>query len=107
MKTNSTQQEILIITGTSFSTREWCERTDEGQNQFTEKEQLQNACWNGLVQEMLPEICTQTVDNQKLWLWQVTEAGSFIDLELGEIPAEIEKYHSVNPYLSLPLQVLS
>jgi len=26
MKTNSTQQEILLLTGTTFSKREWCEK---------------------------------------------------------------------------------
>jgi len=107
MKTNSTQQEILLITGTSFSSRQWCEKNDTGQNQFTDKEQLQNACWNGLLQEMLPEICKPTAEDKNLYLWQITEATSFIELELGEVPGEIEKYHSINPYSFLPLQLLS
>jgi hypothetical protein len=102
MKTNSTQQEILLITGTGFSARQWCEKNDQGQNQFTEKEQLQNACWNGLLPEMLPEICKPAKDKD-LYLWQITEATSFINLELGEVPGEIEKYHSINPYYFLPL----
>jgi hypothetical protein len=107
MKTNSTQQEILLMTGTSFSSRQWCEKNDSAQNQFTDKEQLQNACWNGLLQEMLPEICKPTAEDKNLYLWQITEAKSFIDLELGEVPGEIEKNHSINPYSFLPLQLLS
>jgi hypothetical protein len=107
MKTNSTQQEILLMTGTSFSSRQWCEKNDAAQNQFTNKEQLQNACWNGLLQEMLPEICKPTADNKNLYLWQITEGTSFIDLELGEVPGEIEKNYSINPYSFLPLQSLS
>lgn len=107
MKTNSTQQEILLMTGTSFSSRQWCEKTDPVQNNFTDKEQLQNACWNGLLQEMLPEICKPTAEDKNLYLWQITEASSFIDLELGEVPGEIEKIYSINPYSFLPLQSLS
>ncbi len=107
MKTNSTQQEVLLMTGTSFSSRQWCEKTDQGQNNFTNKEQLQNACWNGLLQEMLPEICKPTAENKNLYLWQITEAKSFIDLELGEVPEEIEKNHSINPYSFLPAQLFS
>src|SRR6266513_1191763 len=106
MKTNSTQQEILLMTGTHFSSRQWCEKNSPVQDHLTDKEQLQNACWNGLLQEMLPEICKPTAENKNLYLWQITEATSFIDLELGEVPGEIEKYHSINPYLSLPLQSL-
>jgi hypothetical protein len=107
MKTNSTQQEILLMTGTSFSSRQWCEKTDFAQNYFTDKEQLQNACWNGLLQDMLPEICKPTAEDKKLYLWQITEATSFIELELGEVPGEIEKNHSINPHSFLPLQLLS
>ena len=107
MKTNSTQQEILLMTGTSFSSRQWCEKPDPVQNHFTDKEQLQNACWNGLLQEMLPEICKPATGNKNLYLWQITEANSFIELELGEVPGEIEKYRSINPYSFLSLQLLS
>jgi hypothetical protein len=107
MKTNSTQQEILLMTSTSFSSKQWCEKNDAAQNHFTDKEQLQNACWNGLLQEMLPEICKPTAENKNLYLWQINEAKSFIELELGEVPGEIEKSHSINPYSFLPLQSLS
>ena len=94
------------MTGTSFSSGQWCGKTDL-QKQFTDREELQNACWNGLLQEMLPEIYKPAADNKNLYLWQITEATSFIDLELGEVPGEIEKYHSINPYSFLPLQSLS
>jgi len=107
MKTNSTQQEILLMTGTRFSSRQWCEKNSPAQDHLTDKEQLQNACWNGLLQEMLPEICKPTAEDKNLYLWQITEAKSFIDLELGEVPGEIEKNHSINPYLFLPSQLLS
>lgn len=42
MKPNSTQQEILLITGTSFSSRQCYQKDDENnQNNLTEKEQLE------------------------------------------------------------------
>ena len=41
MITNSTQQEILLLTGTSFSSREFNEISDgTNSNQLTEKEKI-------------------------------------------------------------------
>lgn len=109
MKTNSTQQqEILLMTGTSFSSRQWSKKDDEGKQKIlSEREQLEEACWNGMLQYMLPEICEQTEGNKKLYLWQIKEAASFIELDLGEIPEEKEKYFSIDPYLFMPLTFLS
>ncbi len=107
MKTNSTQQEILLITGTSFSSREFCETTDGiNYNHLTEKERLELACWNGLLPEILPEIFEQH-SLKKLYLWEIREASSFIELELGEIHLELEKEFSIDPYSFLPMQMLS
>ena len=86
MKTTYIQQEILLIMGTTFSIRQWCEKDPGKQNNLTEKEQLEEACWNGLLPEMMPEICEIPEGNKKLFLWQIKEGKSFIELELGEIP---------------------
>ena len=108
MKTNFTQQEILLVTGTSFSSREFSETTDGiNYNHLTEKEKLEVACWNGLVPEMLPEIFKQHSVNKKLYLWEIREASSFIELELGEKYIEFEKQFSLDPYSFLPLQIMS
>jgi hypothetical protein len=107
MKTNSTQQEILLMTGTTFSSRQFSDRDDEGKKSgLSEREQLEEACWNGLLPEMLPEIYEQTGD-KKLYMWQITEAASFIEIELGELPEEKEKHFSIDPYAFLPLKFLS
>jgi hypothetical protein len=108
MKTTFAQQEILLMTGTSFSSRQWCEKNDQDdQNHLTEKEQLEEACWNGLLPEILPEIYGKACGATKLYLWQIKEAVSFIEIELGELPAEKEKYFSIDPYSFLQMQSLS
>jgi len=104
---NSTQQEILLMTGTTFSARQWCEKDGGKQNNLTEKEQLKEACWNGLLQEMLPGIWEQTEENKKLFLWQIREGKSFIELELGELPEEKDSYFSIDPYSFMHQQLLS
>ncbi|MEO8568827.1 MAG: hypothetical protein ABI419_06820 [Ginsengibacter sp.] len=108
MKTIFTQQEILLVTGTSFSLQEFSETSDGlNYNHLSEKEKLEIACWNGLLPAMLPEIFQQHEVNKKLYLWEIREASSFIELELGEIHLEMEKQHSIDPYSFMPLQVFS
>ena len=49
MKTKSTQQEVLLITGTRFSSRQCQDKKDAGNpNRLTDNEMLEDACWNGL-----------------------------------------------------------
>ncbi|HZE84823.1 MAG TPA: hypothetical protein VE035_10980 [Puia sp.] len=98
MKTTSTQHEILLITGTSFASSLRVLKDDPGKDRFTEKEQLEEACWNGLLQEMLPEVYTKIDGAGILYLWQIREAAFFLELEIGEFPAEIDKFYSVDPY---------
>ena|SRR6266516_7903015 len=108
MKTNSTQLEILLMTGTTFSSRQCYQKDDEvNQHDLTEREQLEEACWNGLLKQMLPEIYEQTIGDKKLYMWQIWEAGSFIEIELGELPEEKEKFFSIDPYTFLPVKLLS
>jgi hypothetical protein len=106
MKTNSTQQEILLMTGTTFSTREWCER-ENGKKNLSEKEQLEQACWNGLLPEILPEVYVNSEDQKKLFLWQIKQGNSFIELDMGETPEETDKQFSIDPYAFMHLQLMS
>jgi hypothetical protein len=108
MAANYTQQEILLVTGTSFSCGKFHETSDGlSYNHLSEKEKLEVACWNGLLPAMLPEIFRQHSINKKLYLWEIREASSFIELELGEQYMEFEKEFSIDPYSFLPLQILS
>lgn len=107
MKTNSTQQEILLMTGTTFSSKCWEKNEPDKRENLTEKEQLEEACWNGMLYEMLPEICSQEEGDEKMYLWQIKEGASFIELELGAFPEEKEVHFSIDPYSFMAVQSLS
>ncbi len=108
MKANSTQMEIMILTGTSFSASQIADKNEEiGKPGRTEKEMLTEACWNGLLQAMLPEICEQIPAGKKMYLWDIKEAEAFIELELGELQEDTDRYFSINPYAFIPAQPLS
>ena len=99
MKAQSTQQEILLITGTKFSEREWAEKIVEDKNKLSATEKLEDACWNGLLDEMLPELIQKTEDGKKLFLWNVRNCKSFLEIELSDSSPVIERENSIDPYL--------
>lgn len=108
MKATSTQQEILLMTGTSFANRQSQDKSDnEKSRNLSEKERLEEACWNGLLKEMLPEVFTEIDKGKELYLWQIKEASSFIELELAEFPEEKDRYLSLDPYVFLSAQFYS
>ena len=99
MEKNSTQQKILLIVVTSFLSRKKKQKDESDErSQLNEIEQLEEACWNGLIREMFPEICERDEDGNALLLWEVHEGNTFITLDLGEIPEDKDMYHSIDPY---------
>jgi hypothetical protein len=105
METNTIQQEILLITDSGFLQRPLCEIDEpDGHHHLTDKEQLEKACWNGLLQEMLPEIFEKTADGKRLYLWQIRKTSSFFEIELGEFPPVPEKIYSIDPYSFLEVK---
>ena len=95
----STQQEILLLTGTSFSSRQWCKKDEStDKSNLTEKERLEEACWYGVVKEMLPELFRQSINENKIFLWKILEGKSFLELDMGETPLEKDNFYSIDPY---------
>jgi hypothetical protein len=99
MNKNSTYKEILLFTGTHFSSMQYSERNgEETGKQFNERDQLKEACWNGLMPELLPEVFGKDDNTRNLFVWEVREEDSFIGLEMGEAPENIDRYDSIDPY---------
>ena len=108
MKNNSTQQEVLLMTGTGFASRQYSERDTPGNSKnLPEDEKLKDACWNGLLKEMLPEVFLFRDPTVKLYLWQVREANRFFALEMSEYPIGINKYLSIDPYRFMEVKVFN
>lgn len=107
MKKNATQQEILLLTKSRFNSRQWSQREEKEGPSLSPAEQLEQACWNGLLPEMLPEICQHAEDGKDLYLWDIKEGASFLSLELAEFPEPKDHYFSIDPYTFLKDQILS
>jgi hypothetical protein len=97
MNTDILQQEILLLTGTTFSQRQLSEKdSKDDSNNLSESEKLEEACWTGLLDELLPEIIT----SKKLYLWQIADSEFSLQIELSEYPPK-QKQFSINPYYFL------
>lgn len=93
------QQEILLVTGTTLSKRQLCEKsTSDCADHFLFAEQLEEACWNGMLYELLPEVIKRSSTGQKLSLLQIHHGVSFLEIELSECPVTFEDQYSLNPY---------
>ncbi len=107
MKTQYVQQEILLMTGTRFSARELTEKNVEDKNKLSATEQLEDACWNGLLDEMLPELIQKTTKGKKLYLWHIRLCRSFLGIELTESSPSIDQELSIDPYFFVPALVMN
>ena len=97
MYTDTLQQEILLVTGTTLSRRQLSSRENinDGKD-LPESENLEKAIWDGLLDELLPEIIT----NRKLQIWQIWDTEFSLQIELSKYPSE-EKSSSINPHYFL------
>ena len=105
MDTQYAQMEILLITGTTLLSRDLCGKDDIGKgNPLSENEQLEKACWDGLLQSLLPEVFDQAIRDNHLFLWGVRATDSFLQLDLSEAPIPVESRFSISPYSFLSTQ---
>ncbi len=100
MKSNSLQQEILLVSYSKISRRQLAgdNRIDLSQH-LSYTERLEEACWNGLLDRLLPGTIEKPSSGKKLHLWQIRSGARFLHIELCTFPVVIEKQHSIDPYL--------
>ena len=97
MNTDTLQQEILLLTGTTFSQRPLVENdARDDNNHLSTSEKLEHACWTGLLDELLPEVIT----NKKLHIWQIWNTETSLQIELSAYPSKENRF-SINPYYFL------
>ncbi|RYY16468.1 MAG: hypothetical protein EOO04_26900 [Chitinophagaceae bacterium] len=97
MEEQSTQQEVLLLTGTSFSARQHIESEGPERNRnLDETAKLEEACWNGFLPAMLPEICA--ISEKPVFIWKIREGAAFLEVEISDIPRDLDAYYSLDPY---------
>ena len=104
MNTNNQQTELLLMLHTKFFSNhlEKVNRMD-ARDWYSKREQLIEACWEGLTPEILPE-CFDKNNDQPISLREIIDGNTFIDLRFCEGRKKTEKHHSLNPYIFMQVQ---
>jgi hypothetical protein len=105
MKTTIIKQEILMMIA-PFSKQELCEKNPpRNLSNQSYADQLEAACWNGLLDELLSNILEKTAAGKRLCLWHTQQRASFVGLELCDDPQFTERHLSIDPYNFLPTAI--
>ena len=97
---NSVQQEILLMTNSSLSKTNLCEKNNTEGKHSSSVERLEQACWNGMLDEFLPGLVMH-IEGRTLFLWEIQTAKSFLHIDLcDQVPSSANE-HSIDPYIFL------
>ena len=106
MKKITTNREILLLSSSRFFQRDWCAlNSNTNTKKLSQKEQLIQLCWNGMLKEMIPEILETQPGKKPLTLWEINESGNMLDLRYGDINEEMNDEWSINPYVFLTFAI--
>ncbi|MCU7549956.1 hypothetical protein OCK74_12560 [Chitinophagaceae bacterium LB-8] len=102
MKNDNNQLEILLVTSTSLTRRELCEKeTSKESDNLSAEEQLVQACWNGLLNDLFPEMMQPAKPGRTYFIWHIRQAQSLLQIQLSDSGLLTETKHSIDPWLFL------
>jgi len=90
------QQEILLMVNNSLTKQLLHKDTRDEKTPYIIAEQLEDACWDGMLEDMLPGIIENN-NGSKMFLWHVKHKNDCIELELGEYPQQPDLFYTINP----------
>lgn len=99
MEKINNHHEILLFTGTTLAGRQFAnsEQIRNGRR-CSAAEELEMACWNGMLYEMFPEIMgTACLKNEK-FVWHTLIGKNFLYISIGPFPVMAEHDSSIDPY---------
>lgn len=96
-------QEILLFTASSFCSRKFCKRSgdQESDSDRSPMEGLEKACWDGMLNEILPELFSNSVERGNSYIWNTASGVNFLCINLGIGSKTIGKQTSIDPYFFL------
>ncbi|OQP60609.1 hypothetical protein A3860_32870 [Niastella vici] len=97
MKPQHVQQEVLIFANTTLSQEALCRKNSSNKNNSA-NEELEEAFWDGLLNELVPEIMPST-RNTMMVIWGVYVGEFYFLIDLANSPGIVEPIYSINPDL--------
>ena len=99
MKKINTHHEILIFAGTNLACRQ-LSGLEENSNRkkYSQVEELEKACWNGIIFEMFPQVFGCIYPGKENFLWNVLTGKNYLYINVGPHPVTAEYDTSIDPY---------
>ena len=101
MQNSSIQVELLLVAGTSLTMLDLCEKESAKIGDLSVEEQLEQACWNGLLNELVPEFILLPMAERKYFISQIRQGESLLQIQLSDSVIEMAAQSSIDPYLFL------
>jgi|SRR5450631_1666381 len=99
MKNKTVQQEILLSFNSRFLSMICIDKSiTETPGPCMDVEKIEEACWNGLLKEMFPEICTMSSSGRQMFIWGIRDYNSIMEIDIGECPSGKDSYLCIDPY---------
>ncbi|MFI5133151.1 MAG: hypothetical protein ACHQEB_02390 [Chitinophagales bacterium] len=102
MKWQAIHQEILLIIDSSLSIRHFCKKNNSN-HKYSPVEELEKACWDGLLYELLPGIIECPSSNGMSYIWEIASTQKFLHISMGTCPSYVEYETSLDPYFFLEI----
>lgn len=92
-------QEILLFTDNSFSRREFCPMDEkDNSRKLSSVEELERACWEGMLFEMFPEILGGFTFRRENFIWHIMKGKNYLNISVGATPSITENETTIDPY---------
>lgn len=89
----------MVAFNSSFLSKIYFEKCNAGSSEiFIELEKIEEAFWNGLLGEVLPEVFTMNTSDRPLYIWEIREYNSIMEIDMGECPSVKDNYFCIDPY---------
>lgn len=99
MSAKSCQQEILLAFNSDFLSRICADKNNgEPGGQLLDVEKIEEACWNGLLKEEIPEIFSMDSSGRQMFIWVIRDYNSVMEIDMGEYPSGKDDYLCIDPY---------
>jgi len=93
---------MLLFTGTGLANKQLADNEENSNGRkFSAIEQLEKACWNGIIHEMFPEILGSLYPKCESFLWNVLTGKNFLYINIGPNPVTADYNTSIDPYFFL------
>jgi hypothetical protein len=103
MTQQTTFHEILLFTGTGFSNRPFSRKGTDNNSEgiLSPAEELERACWDGLLHELFPELVGSFSAKCESFIWHIMNGKNFLSISIGPVPPVTDNETTIDPYFFL------